>query len=330
MTAAFPALLLSGVLLLAAFGGPWLLRHAAPALASAPRLAAGVLSAAAMLWIAALLAIGPIIAWMSGGPAWLPANAAEVCARCLSAASPFGDSAGSLGLPAILPLALPAVGAVAIVVGLLREFTQVRREQCEIGLSVRREGTPITMLGHSVQVTRDAHARVFSLPRRHGGIVLSRGTIAALSTPELAAVLEHERAHLAQRHHLGLALLDGATRYFRWVPLIRATRCAVPHILEIAADQSARRRAGTAALAGALLKLASPATGPGAPPVIAHAALHASPHASGSERIRQLVGAPRPPASLALAAAAGAYAIMLAAATAAVHWPYLNAVLSGC
>ncbi|QBE49274.1 M56 family metallopeptidase [Leucobacter triazinivorans] len=330
MTAAFSTLLLSGVLLLAAFGGPWLLRHAAPALASAPRLAAAALSAAAMLWIAALLAIGPIVAWMSGGPAWLPASAAEVCARCLSAASPFGDSARSLGLPAILPLALPAVGAVAILVGLLQEFARVRRAQRGIGQSVRREGTPMTLLGHPVRVTRHADARAFSLPRRHGGIVLSRGAIAALSTPELAAVLEHERAHLAQRHHLGLALLNGATRYFRWVPLIRVMRSTVPQVLEIAADQSARQHTGTTALAGALLKLGAPATGAGTTAAIAHAALHAAPHAAGSERIRLLIGAPRPPASMALAAAAGAYAIMLAAAIAAVHWPYLNAVLSGC
>ncbi len=326
MTAALMTLLLSGVLLLSAVGGPWLLRQAAPALASLPRFASAAVTASALLWIAALVAIGPVIAWMSGGPAWLPEQAAEVCGRCLSAASPFGESAVSLGIPAVIPLALPALGAIAVAVGLMREFRLVRRSQRELAQALQQTSESMVLLGHRVRVIREAEAHAFSLPHRHGGIVVSRGAMIKLSSAEMAAVLEHEQAHLVQRHHLCLAILNGATHHFRWIPFIRAVRQAVPHYLEIAADEAAKRKTGTTALAGALLKFGQPGTPETSSPVVAHAALHAA----GPERIRHLIGAPRPPVSLALAAAAGAYAFMLATTILAVHWPYMLALATGC
>lgn len=326
MSATLMTLLLSGVLLLSAVGGPWLLRQAAPALASLPRFASTAITATALLWIAALVAIGPVIAWMSGGPAWLPEQAAEVCSQCLSAASPFGESAVSLGIPAVIPLALPALGATAVMVGLIREFLLVRSSQRELAQTLQQTSEPMVLLGHRVRVIREAEVHAFSLPHRHGGIVVSRGAIIKLSSAEMAAVLEHEQAHLVQRHHLCLAILNGATHHFRWIPFIRAVRQAVPHYLEIAADRVAKHRTDTAALAGALLKLGQPATPNASTLIVSHAALHAA----GSERIRHLIGTPRPPMSLALAAAAGAYAIMLATTILAVHWQYVLALATGC
>ncbi|KAM9862924.1 M56 family metallopeptidase [Leucobacter sp. BZR 635] len=350
MTATLSTLLLSSVLLAAALGGPWLLRRAAPALAMIPRVAAIVVTLSALLWIAALVALGPLVAWMSSGPAWLPKQAAEVCSRCLSAASPFGESAMTLGIPAIVPLALPALGVLAVLVGLAREVVLLRRSQAAFGSELRAASDSITLLGSSARVTRGAALQAFSLPQQHGGIVLSRGTLAALSPGELSAVLAHEQAHLDQRHHLIMAILNGTTRYFRWIPFVHAVRESVPHYLEIAADQAAKQATGTTALASALLKLGEPmspvlrevapggaGTGTGAEADAAGLRVsgsrlpeHAVLHAAGSERIRHLIGAPRPPASAALAAAAGAYAFMLAAVIAAVNLPYLFAVLSGC
>src|SRR5699024_2398871 len=111
-----------------------------------------------------------------------------------------------------------------------------------------------------------------------------------------------------------------------WIPFVRAVRESVPHYLEIAADQAAQQATGTTALASALLKLGQPETPTSAAGIPAHAMMHAA----GSERIRHLVGAPRPPASAALAAAAGVYAFMLASVIAAVNLPYVVAVVSGC
>ena len=338
MTQTLIALLLASVLAAAAIGGPGLLRRAAPALAMIPRFAAMALTAAALLWIAALVALGPVVAWMSSGPDWLPRQIAEVCDRCLSAASPFGESAVTIGIPAIVPLALPALGILAVLAGLARELRQLRRSQSALGAEVLAGSNSVTLLGSSARVTGDAGLHAFSLPHKHGGIVLSRGTLASLSPAELSAVLAHEQAHLDQRHHLVLAILNGSTRFFRWIPVVRAVRAAVPHYLEIAADQAAKAEAGTTALASALLKLGQPGD-PGQPGDLGQSGrsapagrvpAHAVLHAAGSERIRHLVGAPRPPASAALAAAVGIYACVLAAVISAVNLPFVLALLSGC
>lgn len=326
MTATLMTVLLSGVLLLAALGGQRLLRHAAPALSAAPRFAAVAVTVTALLWIAGLVALGPIIAWMSKGPAWLPQQAAEVCSRCLSAATPFGESALSFGIPAIIPLTLPALGAIAVLAGLIHEFRRIGRSQAALAETIRESSDPVMLLGRQVRVTRETQPQAFSLPYRYGGIIVSRGAITTLSSAELSAVLEHEQAHLVQRHHLCLAILQGATHYFRWIPFIRTVRGIVPHYFEIAADKAAMTKAGSAALASALLKLGQPGTPETSSPIVAHAALHAT----GSDRLRHLIGCRRSPTSLALAAASGAYALMLAAAIAAVHWPYLLAVVAGC
>ncbi|MGO1435336.1 MAG: M56 family metallopeptidase [Canibacter sp.] len=326
MTASVLTLLLSGFLLLAALGGPWVLRHAAPALVSVPRFAAPAVTIITLLWITALVALGPIVAWMSSGPAWLPKQAAEVCNRCLSAATPFGDGALSLGIPAVIPLALPTVGAVAVVAGLVREIQRNKRSRSILWDAIYRTSEPTIIFGYRLRLNQETRLQAFSLPYRYGGIILSRGAVAALSNDELRAVLEHEQAHLSQRHHVCLTILNGATHYFCWIPLVRAVREAVPHYLEIAADNAAQEKTGTFALASALLKLGQPATLQTAIPMAAHAVLHMA----GSERVRHLVGYPRPPASLALAAAIGMYAFMLAAAITAIHWPYLLAIATGC
>ena len=326
MTVMLLVAVLGSVLLLAAFGGPWLIRQAAPALAAVPRFAATTIAAAALIWMAALLALGPLVAWMSRGPAWLPADAAEVCGRCLAAATPFGESLVPVAIPAVLPLAFPLIGAASVAAGLWREFAQLRRARRRLAERLNGVSCEVVMLGHRVSVVAEDGCFAFSLPRPLGGIVLSRGAVACLTPAELAAVLQHEDAHLKQRHHLFHALLNGATHYFRRVPLIQAVRSAAPHYLEIAADQAAKRETGTAALASALLKLGA-TTGVVESSGVPTAAVL---HAAGSERVRMLIGEPHPPASVALAIAAAAYAVMLLAVIVSVHAPYFAAVVAVC
>lgn len=326
MTAIVVVAMLVSVLLLAAFGGPWLLRQAAPALAATPRFAALTLTVAAMVWIVALLALGPVVAWISRGPAWLPQGVAEVCGRCLTAATPFGEPLMQLEVPAVIPLLLPVLGAGMVAAGLRHEFSRLRRTRRHVVEQLSETRQEMTMLGYHVSVLADDACFAFSLPRRFGGIVVSRGAVSALSPAELAAVLRHEETHVRQRHHLVLALLGGATHYFRRIPLIGAVRDAAPHYLEIAADQAAKRETGTTALAGALLKLGTPTGIAGDASTTRTAVLHAA----GSERVRLLIGEPRPPASLALAVSVGAYVVMLVTAIVSVHAPYLLAVVAGC
>jgi Zn-dependent protease with chaperone function len=91
-------------------------------------------------------------------------------------------------------------------------------------------------------------------------IVVSRPTVASLSTPELAAVLEHERSHLRARHDLVLEAFTVLHRAFpRWVAS-GAARREVEVPVEVLADRAAVRAGDRRALVSALLALAgSPA-----------------------------------------------------------------------
>ncbi len=105
-----------------------------------------------------------------------------------------------------------------------------------------------------VVATGEAFAVTHGLLRPR--ILLSTGLIDALDEAELAAVLVHERHHLRRRDPLRLLAARLLAGYGWYLPLLRwwAQRLALRG--ELAADQAATTRAGVAAVAGALLKLA--------------------------------------------------------------------------
>ncbi len=134
----------------------------------------------------------------------------------------------------------------------------------------------------------------------------------------------NEHAHLRQRHHLISSLVDGIAVHLRWVPLVAAVAEAIPHYLEIAADNHARQAVGTPALVGALLKMATPS------PDTFFDSHPAALHAAGPERIRQLV---RPGAGSSGAIpliAIMAYLLALGIASVAIQIPYASAAITGC
>jgi Zn-dependent protease with chaperone function len=108
----------------------------------------------------------------------------------------------------------------------------------------------------------------YCLPGRNRTIVLSTGALAALTRPQLAAVLAHERAHLAGHHHLLLRLSNGLRTSMPRVRLFSTGAEEIARLLEMCADDAAARRHGRAAVAGALAAL----TGSHAPPLGALAA----------------------------------------------------------
>jgi len=142
------------------------------------------------------------------------------------------------------------------------------------------------------------------------------------------AVLEHENAHVRQRHHFVVAALEAVARPLRWIPMVAAIRDAVPHYLEIAADDHARRSTSTPALASALLKIGESRPNLGVP---SRSGTDASVlHAAGPNRIRQLVAPAAVRSALLPVLTTGAMLFTFAAVGAAVHVPYLYVVLTGC
>ncbi|MCT1548999.1 M56 family metallopeptidase [Brevibacterium casei] len=323
-----PALLTLGLglgLIAFAVFGPWLLRHAAPALMRVPRLAIAVIGGGILVWLGTLLSIGPVLAWFGSGPALLPERAAAVCQRCLTAANPFDVGEVETAIPAILLLAIPALLILALLVGVSAQLMRRARRARNAARLVLRDAHRRQLHGFAVSVVDARETFALTFPHRHGGIIVSTGALDALDHDELLAVLAHEHAHLRQRHHLISAIISSLAAFLRWVPVVRAAADALPHYLEIAADNEARRHAGTPALVSALIKLGERA----APAVAEHACAQAL-HAAGPERIRQLV---RPTGGLAGAAPTvmiTAYLVVLGVASAAVHLPYASAALTGC
>src|SRR5699024_3811408 len=117
------------------------------------------------------------------------------------------------------------------------------------------DGNRTMVAGHNVLVLPSQSPIAFALPKRRCGIVISPVLLELLNEQELRAVLAHEAAPVKQRNHLVLALLHGVIVPLRWIPLVATIADAVPHYLEMAADNAARSEVGTPALASALLKL---------------------------------------------------------------------------
>lgn len=326
-------LLLSVLMLFAVIGaavlGRPLIRAAAPALIRFPRLAVLGLGMSLALWLASVVAAGLFLAWSLTGPSPLPAPVAEVCQRCLEASNPFAAGFSmQTGIPSAAFLLAP-VAAVLLVAALgLRAARQRRTSLRETQRSLLPVGHRRVIDGHLVTVVEDPHPSAFALGRDRWGIVVSTGLLAALKEQELRAVLAHEAAHLRERHHLVLDLIDGITGPLRRVPLAAAVADAVPHYLEVSADNAAQRRAGTRALASALLVMGEASSmhrtatsESGADRLLL---------AAGPERVRQLVAPVSPRQGLLGAAAMAAIMAVLIVTSATAHGAALAAVISGC
>lgn len=100
----------------------------------------------------------------------------------------------------------------------------------------------------------------YCVPGLHGHVVLTDGTLKSLSADELAAVLAHERAHLAQRHDLVVELFS--VLHSAAPPPIRAPQALreVKLLIEVLADRAGRREVGEVPLARALVALAAGST----------------------------------------------------------------------
>lgn len=110
--------------------------------------------------------------------------------------------------------------------------------------------------GASPAMVLDADQPVaYCVPGRPAAIVLSSGALAVLDPAQLTAVLAHERAHLAGRHHLLTGLTRALSACFPAVPLFARGADEVARLAEMRADDAAVRRSGRPTLIAALLAM---------------------------------------------------------------------------
>lgn len=159
-----------------------------------------------------------------------------------------------------LSIALPVAVLLLVLASFLFESVRARRARSRhlnILDVVGRRSTALraTVLEHDVPA-------VYCLPGRRSRVVVSEGALRLLSAGQLAAVLEHERAHIAGRHHLALAAAQAFARVFRWVPLARHANEQTAILLEMIADDQALRHHPREALATAMYEMAAAKAAP--------------------------------------------------------------------
>lgn len=95
----------------------------------------------------------------------------------------------------------------------------------------------------------------YSVPGLHPRVVISRATLACLSSGELCAVLAHERAHLRAHHDLVLHPFVAWQRTFPFLRTARTATRAVALLVELLADEAAAAAVSHTTTAGALARL---------------------------------------------------------------------------
>ncbi len=106
---------------------------------------------------------------------------------------------------------------------------------------------------------------VYAVAGRPATIVVSRAALDVLDGPQLRAVLTHERAHLAGRHHLLLAVTQALATAMPRIRLFTTGSTELGRLVEMCADDAAVRGHGNRVVVGALLALVESAALPRTP-----------------------------------------------------------------
>ncbi|AFR10961.1 MULTISPECIES: M56 family metallopeptidase [Nocardiopsis] len=227
-------------------------------------------------------------------------------------------SQGLVGISHLVAIVVAVTLTLVLFAGLVASFVQVVR--------VRRRHHDLLELVASdhpdvpgARVVDHPAAAAYCLPGvLRSQVVISAGALAVLDNRELAAVLAHEHAHLRQRHDLVLLPFSSLKRAFPKVRLVRTYYETVALLIEMCADDQARRKSSSRELAMALLRFG--AAGPAPVPAGAMAAVqHAEPDVM--RRVNRLL---RPDDELPYHAGAiimGSSAFLLAAVTCLWHIP---------
>ncbi len=197
---------------------------------------------------------------------------------------------------AIFEASVAAASALAVLTVLTltwrygRAVQGARRRASEHAQAVRITGrrfpgTGIPPLSTAV-VLETPQPAVYCVPGRPATIVLTTGALAVLDPPQLLAVLAHERAHLAGRHHLLVTLGKAARAGLPAIPLFARGAEEIARLAEMRADDVAARRSGRDTLLQALV-----AMGTGKPLIAPRAALAAT-GGIVSARVRRLLDPP--------------------------------------
>jgi Zn-dependent protease with chaperone function len=200
---------------------------------------------------------------------------------------------GTPGGATVAGLGLTLAGAVAVRTAFTATtYLRVTGRQALLhAQTARLVGQPAPALG--AVLVEHAQPAAYCVAGRHPTVILTTGAVQALDPGQLDAVLAHERAHLAGRHHRLLAVARIGRQVLPFLPLMRDAEQQVARLVELHADDAATRACDPRLLATALVLLAT-AGGP-APALAAGPAPALAAGATDSvQRIHRLLGPAEP------------------------------------
>ncbi len=234
---------------LVAVAAPAILTRAAWPLRS-PRTAIAVWQALTISAVIAGVLAGLSLALSSVDPGMRLDGLVHACAHALQRAYEAPGGSGTVIAGLSISLLLSVRVGWSLVVG-LRRGSVARRDHA----------LALILVGHAdpelgAWVVDHPVPAAYSLPGWHSRVVVTSSAIRELDGAQLAAVLQHERAHLRGRHHLVVAAADAFDNAIPHVPLFRQARSQLRGLVEMLADDAAVRAQSTKVLASALLVVA--------------------------------------------------------------------------
>ncbi|TFD33153.1 M56 family metallopeptidase [Cryobacterium cryoconiti] len=299
---------------------------------------------AVILGVLAVLLAGPVPIWLSAAawPARSPAVALVLWQSIALAGGlsmigsllsfgliPFGvnlfDGIRSLGghlvagtLPdepsfvAVLMLCSAMILGSHLLLNLAATFSRAERQHRRHRHLIGLLSQPLADHSGTRVIEHDAPV-AYCLPgATRSATVLSRGLLQLLDAEQLRAVIAHEHAHLIQKHHLVLLAFKSWHSALPWFPIANRAENAVALLVEMLADDQARRVVDdrTLATAIALVGSAHQVDPLGTDVELADGPDH--PFDLVTPRVRRLISPPPPlPAEAVLAVAASAATLLL-------------------
>lgn len=164
---------------------------------------------------------------------------------------PFDAIVGGIVFGAAIALAGYLLGHLAVTIVVIARSRRRHRALLDLLTAPHptRAGTVIL---------EDSAALAYCLPRGGRSLtVLSRGLLDRLGHDELAAVIAHERAHLEQRHDIVLVAFRAWHSALPWFPIAHRAADEVAVLVELLADDRARRVSSDHVLARAIVAVAT-------------------------------------------------------------------------
>src|SRR5689334_18420052 len=253
-------------------------------------------------WLTALASVlataGAAVALLAGAAiAGLPRLAEAVCRSVAGrACTPVVYRSAAFEVPLGAAAIVATVTAAVLAWRYGRALQRAGRRTRAHAEAARITGRRLTVTGEwrgewgvagGATVVLDApQPAAYCVPGRPAAIVLTSGALAVLDRDQLGAVLAHERAHLAGRHHLLISLSRGLAASFPGVPVFTRGPAEVARLSELCADDAAARRTGRPALVAALLAMGTGGAVPAPALAVTSGAVTA--------RVHRLLDPPRP------------------------------------